>query len=688
MQSQGAYRTPERTNTSATTSYSCAVTLFDYRISPAVTKISFPGFASAFVSHFVSAFVFAFCLLPSAFSAQAQFKSGAELVSIDVLATDAEGAPIADLTAKDFTLKVDGKVRALQSVQLVRLADPNRATAAATPSSAAKAPAPFATNTDPKGRTFVFAIDHDQIHPGNEKPVIDAASRLLDRLAPEDRVAVVTLPRGKIEADLTTDHAAARAALSRVTGHAPRMSSRFDFSIKEALAALARQNGDEELSKNLINEMVDRECHNETLNVCVPALMSDARDYARELTNSARDTVRGLSAFLSGLSALEGTKSIIFVSERLIDMPAVRRELQDLGKAADLARVRTFVIQVNRPLYDIGRRRAPADEPGDLGMEMTGLENVAAVTGGEMFRPSARVDAVMTRIDLSTSAYYLIGFEPSDKERDGKYHRIQVTLNRPNVTLKSRAGFQITARTESTKTTADASPLAGLLRDNIRGYRDLPLRATAFAYRADESDRVKVVVMAETLGTAALESAAFALISESGGQGAEWVADARELAAAPLVTAGAVLPGRYRVRIAASDAIGRQGVVDVPLDAQLTDAAPLQLSTLMAGRITNGAFQPRFDLVTASEVTGFLEIYGVPLLAGAPTATLELAAAADGPALASTDMTIAASAVADRRLARATLPFPAGAPTGDLILRARVFLDGRPVGTVIRTVRR
>jgi len=656
-------------------SRSCAATLFDYRISLTVTKISLTA-------------ALAVCLLSRGLSGQqTSFKSSAELVSIDVLATDAQGQPVGDLTVKDFTLKVDGKVRPLQSVQLVRLADPNRP-AATVASSAPSAPAPFATNTEPKGRSFIFAIDHDQIHPGNEKQVTDAATRLLDRLAPEDRVAVVTLPRGQIEADLSTDRAAARAALARISGHAPRLTSRFDFSIKEALTVLARNNGDEEFSKNLINEMLDRECHNETLETCQPALMSDARDYGRELTNAARDTVRGLSAFLSGLSALEGTKALVFVSERLVDVKDVQRELQDLGRAADLARVRTYVIQVNRPLYDIGRRRAPADEPGDLGMEMSGLENVAGVTGGEMFRPSGRLDAVMTKIDASTSAYYLIGFEPTDKERDGKYHRIQLTLNRPNVTLKSRAGFQINQPTETTKTAADASPLASMLRDNIRSYRDLPLRAAAFAYRSDEADRVKIVVMAETLGTASIDTAAFALISESGGQGAEWIADAKELASAPIITAGSVLPGRYRVRIAASDAIGRRGVVDVSLDAQITEAPPLQLSPLMAGQQVGGAFRPRFDFIDATTVTGFAEIYNVPLLAGTPSATLELAVSVEGPALASVEMGIVTTTIADRRLAQGTVAFPVNLPKGDLILRARIRLDGRLVGTILRTVRR
>ncbi len=388
---------------------------------------------------------------------------------------------------------------------------------------------------------------------------------------------------------------------------------------------------------------------------------------------------------------LDGTKSVIFISEALVETPDILRDMPDLGKAADLARVRLFVIQVNHPSYDVGRRRQPADESGDLDMEVSGLEDVAGVTGGEMFRPSGRIDAVMSTIDNATSAYYLLGFEPTDKERDGKYHKIQLTLTRKDIRLKSRNGFQITEHTETTKTSADASPLAGMLRDNIRAFRDLPMRAAAFAYRAAEPNQVKIVVMTESLGTAALDSAAFALINEGGGQGAEWAADAKDLSASPVITAGSVLPGRYRVRVAASDVLGRRGAVDVLLDAQLTDASPLQLSALMTGRISGGAFQPRFDFVDskdAAEVTGFLEIYNVPLLAGAPGGKLELAATADGPALASTDLVLGATGIADQRLARATLAIPSNAPTGDLILRAIITLDGRPVGRVVRTLRR
>ena len=442
----------------------------------------------------------------------APFRTTTELVSADTIVITADGQPVTGLTDKDFFLKVDGKTRPIQSVQFVKFNETG--TSARRP----LAEAPFATNTDPKGRTFIFAIDHNNIHPGNERPAIDAAIRLLDRLTPNDRVAVVTLPRGGVAADLSTDRAATRKALEGIIGHAPRPSSQFGFSLEEALTVFgAGRDPSSDLAKNIISEMVSRE-------------------YGRALVFNTRDTILALSAFMTGLSSLDGTKSIVFVSEGLVETPDNRGEFNDLGRVADASRVRMFVIQLNQPTYDVTTRKAPANTIGDIALELAGLQNLAGVTGGEIFRPSGRVDSAMAQIDRATSAYYLVGFEPNDKERDGKYHKIELTLLRKDIRLKARSGFEIAPADKDSKTNPAASSLKNVLHDNIRDYRDLPLRATAFAFR-DDAATIKIVVLAETLGTGTMTSAAFAVISESGGQGAEWNADAAELARPPVVTA-------------------------------------------------------------------------------------------------------------------------------------------------------
>lgn len=647
---------------------------------------------------FLAGSVAALCLATTAApQGQAQFRSTTELVPVDVIATDESGRPVSDLTPGDLVLKVDGKARPIQSLQLVQiLSAARRESAPVAVRAAAAVPPPFTTNTEVKGRTFVFAIDHENIHPGNERTAIEAATTLVDRLAPEDRVAVVTLPRGTVEADLSTDRAPARAALGRITGHAPRNTSKYNISIAEAFAVgsvpagklgAAASDGGNNFTSQMIDEMINRECNGETASVCGPALLQDARQYARDLEQASRDTVRGLNTLISGLGAIDGTKTVVFLSESLVQTPDVLREMPELGKTADLARVRLYVIQVNAPGFDVNRRSQPADEQGDIGRRLGGLEDIAGVTGGELFRPSAGVDRVMATIDAATSAYYLVGFEPTDKERDGKYHRIEVRAARKNVRIKARSGFQVDVRTASTRTAADATPLATLLRDTLRSDRDLPLRATALPFRDAASPNVKVVVLADGLG-ATLTSAAFALINERGGQGAEWVADAQELARSPLLSAGAVQPGRYRLRLAAMDALGRRGVVDVLVNAELTPAGPLLASALLAGRSGPSGFQPLLDFAGAASVTGHMELYNVPLLAGIPAATLELATTVDGPALASAPMTLITTPTPDRRIAQGAVTVPAEAPAGDLVLRAVVSLNGARVGTVIRTVRR
>src|SRR5262245_21926591 len=47
------------------------------------------------------------------------FKSSVDLVPVDVNVVDRDGRPIADLTAQDFSLKVDGKPRRIASAQFV-----------------------------------------------------------------------------------------------------------------------------------------------------------------------------------------------------------------------------------------------------------------------------------------------------------------------------------------------------------------------------------------------------------------------------------------------------------------------------------------------------------------------------------------------------------------------------------------
>ena len=216
--------------------------------------------------------------------------------------------------------------------------------------------------------------------------------------------------------------------------------------------------------------------------------------------------------------------------------------------------------------------------------------------------------------------------------------------------------------------------------------RDLPLRAAGYASRDSDERKVKIVVLFESDAGTTLESAMVGLFDSKGKLTAQWTAKTPELARAPVVTALPVPPGTYRIRVAATDAAGRGGTVDAEVNAALTDAAPVKMSALALGTVVGGAFLPRLQFSTEQVMAGYFEVYGAPK-ESAVTATLEIAATADGPAEAVFPARVPATP------SGGTMPFISGvrietlAP-GDYVVRAVVAVDGKPVARVSRTLRK
>jgi VWFA-related protein len=158
--------------------------------------------------------------IPSARQGSSQFRAGVDLVAVDLLAVDDQGRPIADLRPANLQLKVDGRPRDIRQLEFIKVARTSVENSGAMPSLLA----PFATNaSDLMGRLVVLVVDEEHIRPGEGKPVLDAAARFVDRLAPTDRVALVTLPTDTIRVDATTNRERVRQSLLQLVG-APRRS--------------------------------------------------------------------------------------------------------------------------------------------------------------------------------------------------------------------------------------------------------------------------------------------------------------------------------------------------------------------------------------------------------------------------------------------------------------------------------
>jgi VWFA-related protein len=357
-----------------------------------------------------------------------QFTARVDRVLADFTVVAKDGRPLTDLAVDGVQLKVDGRSRSIDSLQLVRVdpdVDPTAMPAGAPGSGAGKAIAAGHNPDqvrDQDGRQVFMVFDQASIRPNDERQAVEGAARFIDNLNERDRVALVSLPIGP-NVELTRDRARIHAALDSVRGILPPPP------------------------RELPADKIRRACD----------------DYDR-----TRSTIVRVRDLLDSMAAVDGLKTVVLVSAGLLpsgsEVPvggapgcavtAVAPDVfHDLEIAAAAARAQFFVIQPHEFLIAAGD--VEHGLPGFLGYpdyhayldgQLDGLQDVAGVTGGELFRLSGTADAVFKTIRLETSAYYVLAFAPTAAEADGKAHKIQIHVARKGVTVRARPSFTLARR--------------------------------------------------------------------------------------------------------------------------------------------------------------------------------------------------------------------------------------------------
>jgi len=160
------------------------------------------------------------------------FRTGIDLVAVDVAVVDRRGRPIEDLHAAEFSVKIDGEVRRVVSAELVKVD-----VEAAKKQVADKSESFYTSNlTPPQGRQIVIAVDQVNIRPGSLRPVLDAAGRFLDMLSPLDQVAFVAYPEPGPRVNFTNDKLRLKRAMQGLVGQQPRARpGTYNIGVSEAI---------------------------------------------------------------------------------------------------------------------------------------------------------------------------------------------------------------------------------------------------------------------------------------------------------------------------------------------------------------------------------------------------------------------------------------------------------------------
>jgi VWFA-related protein len=565
---------------------------------------------------------------------------GVDLVTVDLVALTTGGLPVSDLKAEELTVRVGGRRRAVRSLQLISPPE--------TPPGADPAlPSPFGTNAaSATGRALVLIIDDDSFRVGREVPLREAVDRLIASLSPRDRLSLVTMPYGGLKVPLTTEHARVRTALSRIVGQA------------------------------------------------------SASETGSELACRTRRTLESLVGYLdSNFGIRETPVTIMFITGGLAgprrDAPVTMAPgmceltsdmFEQVGVAAGASRANFYVIQPGDMMATPGVQReniAGADFRGSDN-PLEGIEHLAGVTGGRMLPLTGSAEGGLERVLRESASYYLVGLDPTATDRSGRSQQLEVRVSRPNVQVRTRP--HITFRRPETVNAAPTNPSPREMLSVATVFRDLPLRASAYAALDPDGQSLRVVTLAETVEPdVKIGSLMAALYDQDGKVTSSWAATAEELQRSPIIGAMPAAIGAYRLRVAAIDTTGRSGTVDYDLEAEVVRTGPLRLSSLILGLSREGRFSPKLRFTTEPVAIGYLEMYG-----GSPglkiSSALEIARTLNGPPLAAVPFAIE-SAGADRYVATGAIPIGTLEP-GDYIVRALIGLEGQALTRVVRTLRK
>jgi VWFA-related protein len=619
-----------------------------------------------------------------------RFRTGIDLVAVDVSVVDRNGRPVDDLLAPDFVVKIDGVTRRVVSADLVKV----DAEAARKPQ-VDKTQSFYTSNlAPPNGRRIVFAVDQVRIGPGTLRPVLDAASRFLDHLTPLDQVSLVAYPDPGVRVDFTNDKVRLRRALQRLVGHPQRsVTRRHNIGVSEARAIVERSD------QFVYAAVVERECRvsqDERQNQrCLQEIDRESDEVVHEARDDAENSLNGLRQLLQQLAKVEGPKLMILLSEGfMVD----ELELRSLVAMAGEARTSINVLVVDLRQTDVTLTNMRPSEAQDRRLHVQSLEGLAAMSRGSLFRIAGTGEPVFERLASEISAYYILGVEQQPSDSVGDRHRIDVEVRRRDVTIRSRQAFVLSPARLAGR--ARAAPEAAL-RETLSSpfaVSGLPLRATTFAQQDPQSGKVRLVVAAQ-VGEAGAQpgeyTVGYIVMNDQGQVAASFLEERMTLSpgsgspneALRFVGGVVVDPGTYSLRLAVIDKEGRRGSIVRDVSAWKMAGEPFAMGDLVIGPVPpqgKGIAVQVEPYVNTDGVAAYLELYSTTEATWkGTTVAFEIADSEDAPALTSLDASVEPGRQTTWRIATGIVPART-LPPGRYVARAKIAHDGTAVGVLVR----
>ncbi|HEX7314113.1 MAG TPA: VWA domain-containing protein [Pyrinomonadaceae bacterium] len=349
------------------------------------------------------------------------------LVVCDVLVLDAKGRAVRGLKREDFLITEDGRPQEVGTFA---------------PGDSANVP-----------RSIVLVIDYS----GSMLPFIEnsveAAKTLVDKMAPRDRMALVT-DDVELLADFTRDKAVLKAKLEglkrKATSKGGSPFTRFGRSRQySALMATLREMFDEEDTRPIVIFQTDGDelasLRDSSVPIFEPPKPPRLSDEEWQAIRAGAWANRRQFSLADVLRTAEASRATVYTV-----IPGVR--LIGLAPGEEPEKAKALRAALEKSMRPSGIKGA--DEFRKVSIEYTlrhtppqqlALFGLSKLTGGwtDFIEEPAQAADVYARILSDINQRYVVGFYPTNKERDGKQRRrVQIEVSgHPEYTVWGRKSY-------------------------------------------------------------------------------------------------------------------------------------------------------------------------------------------------------------------------------------------------------
>ena len=383
------------------------------------------------------------------------------LVQIDAVVTDRRGKHVTDLRADEVEMLEDGKPQTISDFTYVKVT-PRAEAEPAKRNEPGGAPGPSRPlRPEQVQRTIALVVDDLRMSHDGVRFSKEALKKFLDeQVRPNDMVAIIFTAGGT-------------GALQQFTSNKQQL-----YAAVDKLKWIPRIGNQAQAFATIKQE---------TLNIAERNMLDDTNELD-DLNQMRKDlfavgTLGALNYLINGLSEMPGRKSIVLFSDGFQTFnpsepsgsSRVLNSLQQLLDHANRASVVINTIDV-RGLPTFGLTAADNTwnmSPQEVEQRLqqrrgmffetqSGLNYLAAQTGGLAIRNTNDIQGGVQRIMDDNSGYYLIGYRPDDSTFDDvkgrtKFHHLSLKVKRSGkYTVRMRTGFY--GVTDEKLKTAQATP--------------------------------------------------------------------------------------------------------------------------------------------------------------------------------------------------------------------------------------